>query len=62
MNELLFLIGFPVIIAVLMFFISKEKSGNSDSDSILKIGRTVLVHQDLKKIPDDESNSSKVNL
>ena len=62
MNELLFLIGFPVIIAVLMFFISKEKSGNSDSDSILKPGERIWSTKILKKILDDESNSSKVNL
>jgi hypothetical protein len=49
MNELLFLIGFPVIIAVLMFFISREKSGNSDSDSILKSGERFWSTKILKK-------------
>jgi hypothetical protein len=62
MNELLFLIGFPVIIAVLMFFISREKSGNSDSDSIPIPGERLWSTKILKKILDDESNSSKVNL
>jgi len=49
MIELLFLIGFPVIIAVLMFFISKEKSGNYDSNSILKSGERFWSTMILKK-------------
>jgi hypothetical protein len=62
MNELLFLIGFPVIIAVLMLFICKEKLRNSNSDKLLKSGKRFWSSMALKKILDDESNSSKVNL